>query len=85
MLHGAPVIASDLPGIRSPVQQTGMGEVFPAGNAQAFAEAVLRVLQAHHTYLRPRAEIEHQYHIERTVDAYEQVFRELVMNQRALP
>jgi glycosyltransferase involved in cell wall biosynthesis len=80
MLHGAPVIASDLPGIRSPVQQTGMGEVFPAGNAQAFAEAVIRVLQARQTYLRPRAEIEQHYHIERTVDAYERTFEDLVTN-----
>jgi glycosyltransferase involved in cell wall biosynthesis len=33
MLCGTPSIASDLPGVRQPVEQSGMGEVVPIGDA----------------------------------------------------
>ena len=44
MLRGVPVVASDLPGMRVPVARTGMGRLFPAGNAPALAAAISDVL-----------------------------------------
>jgi glycosyltransferase involved in cell wall biosynthesis len=44
MLCGTPSIASDLPGVRQPVLQTGMGEIVPVGDSRALAEAILRVV-----------------------------------------
>ena len=44
MLRGVPVVASDLPGMRVPVERTGMGQLFPAGDAQALARAISDVL-----------------------------------------
>ena len=44
MACGTPVIASDRPGMRVPVQMTGMGRLFPAMNASALAEALIDVL-----------------------------------------
>jgi len=44
ILCGTPVIASNLPGIRIPVQETGCGLIFPAGDSQALAKAIIRVL-----------------------------------------
>lgn len=41
---GTPVIASNLPGIRIPTQETGCGMTFPAGDTQALADAIIRVL-----------------------------------------
>ncbi len=44
MACGTPVIASDLPGMRVPVQMSGMGRLVPAANAPALAEALIDVL-----------------------------------------
>ncbi|MCX7894790.1 MAG: glycosyltransferase family 4 protein [Thermoanaerobaculum sp.] len=41
---GTPVVASDLPGVREPVQRTGMGLLVPPQDPQALATALLRVL-----------------------------------------
>ncbi len=43
MIHGVPCVASDLPGVRQPVLQTGMGEIAPVGDAEGLAEAMLKV------------------------------------------
>jgi glycosyltransferase involved in cell wall biosynthesis len=40
MMHGVPVVASDLPGVRQPVLMTGLGQVVPVGDAKALADAV---------------------------------------------
>jgi glycosyltransferase involved in cell wall biosynthesis len=44
MACGKPVIASNLPGVRSLVAQTGGGEVVPPGDAGALAEVIERML-----------------------------------------
>lgn len=44
MLCGTPVVASDLPGVRLPVQQSGMGRLFRAGDPASLVEAVSEVL-----------------------------------------
>ena len=44
MACGTPVIASDLSGMRVPVQMTGMGRLFPPADAPALAEALIDVL-----------------------------------------
>lgn len=44
MSQGTPVVASDLPGVRQPVLQTGVGRIVPVRNAVALAEGILSVL-----------------------------------------
>jgi glycosyltransferase involved in cell wall biosynthesis len=44
MTCGTPVISTDLPGVRVPVQKTGMGLVVPPANADALAVALIRIL-----------------------------------------
>ncbi|QQA44844.1 glycosyltransferase family 4 protein [Pelagovum pacificum] len=44
MLRGVPVVASDRPGVRLPVQETGMGELFSSGDVGALVEALVKVL-----------------------------------------
>ena len=79
MLCGAPSIASVLPGVRQPVMMTGMGEVVPIGDSAALAEAILRVLSERSKYVRPRSEIEALFSTERTAELYEQLFKNLLM------
>jgi glycosyltransferase involved in cell wall biosynthesis len=44
MICGAPVVATDLPGVRQPVQSTGMGKIVPIKDSQALAEGIIQVL-----------------------------------------
>jgi glycosyltransferase involved in cell wall biosynthesis len=44
MLCGTPVVATDLPGVRRPVQTTGRGRIVPLRDAAALAGAILEVL-----------------------------------------
>ncbi|MFN8505909.1 glycosyltransferase family 4 protein, partial [Kouleothrix sp.] len=77
MLCGTPSIASALPGVRQPVQQTGMGLVVPIGDSAALAEAIVEVLANRARFVRPRAEIAARFSTERTAAEYEALFNEL--------
>jgi glycosyltransferase involved in cell wall biosynthesis len=50
MQCGTPVIASDRPGMRVPVQMTGMGNLFPPGDVQALAQALIDFLDHPEVY-----------------------------------
>lgn len=78
MLCGTPSIASDLPGVRQPVLQTGMGEIVPVGDSRALAEAILRVVSRRERYVRPREEIARRWSTEQTAAAYEALFEQLL-------
>jgi glycosyltransferase involved in cell wall biosynthesis len=77
MLSGTPCIASNLPGVRQPVMQTGMGLVAPIGNSYALADSLLHLLGDKARYLRPREEIAARFNTERTAAEYEALFAEL--------
>ncbi|MEA3375867.1 MAG: glycosyltransferase family 4 protein [Chloroflexota bacterium] len=78
MLCGTPSIASNLPGVRQPVEQTGMGKVVPIGDSEALAEAIIEVVGSRQEYVRPREEIVSRWSTERTVTAYEELFERLL-------
>lgn len=84
MLAGTPVVASNLPGIREPVLATGMGELVPARDSRAIAEAVIRVTSNRESFSRPREAIERIFGRERAVDFFERLFTALRTGQ-ALP
>ncbi|MBN1953531.1 MAG: glycosyltransferase family 4 protein [Anaerolineae bacterium] len=77
MLCGTPAIASDLPGVRQPVLQTGMGEVVPIGDSAALAEAILKVVGHKERYIRPREEIASRFNSAHTAAQYEALFQRL--------
>lgn len=56
MSAGTPVVASDLPGVRTIVQTTGFGEIAPIGDAAGLAAAIGRALGS--TY-----DVEHARHV----------------------
>ena len=78
MLCGTPSIASNLPGVRQPVTQTGMGKVVPIGDANALADAIIEVLRDRPAYVRPHQEIAGRFSTARTADGYEALFEELL-------
>lgn len=77
MIHGVPCVASDLPGVRQPVLQTGMGEIAPVGDAEELAEAMLKVLDHREHYQRPGEEIAALFSTDQTAAAYEALFEEI--------
>lgn len=78
MLCGTPSIASNLPGVRQPVEQSGMGKVVPIGDSDALAEAIIDVITHREDYVRPREEISERWSTERTAVGYESLFDELI-------
>lgn len=44
MLHGVPVVVSDLPGVRVPVQKTGMGIIVKCKDSSGIARAIQEVV-----------------------------------------
>jgi glycosyltransferase involved in cell wall biosynthesis len=52
MACGTPVVASDRPGMRVPVQMTGMGKLFPQEDPAALAGALIDVLDHPQKYLK---------------------------------
>jgi glycosyltransferase involved in cell wall biosynthesis len=50
MLLGTPVIASDLPGVRVPVQTTGMGLLFPPGDDSRLTGSLSEVINHRQRY-----------------------------------
>lgn len=82
MLCGTPSIASNLPGVRQPVLQTGMGRVVPIGDPNGLAEAIIEVLGHRDAYVRPQQEIAARFSTSRTADGYEALFEELIGTTR---
>jgi glycosyltransferase involved in cell wall biosynthesis len=75
MLSGTPVVMTNIPGGRVPVQVTGMGELAQPGDPQSIGEAILKVLRHRNQYIKPRDDIERAFSFKETVDQYEQHFR----------
>lgn len=81
MLCGTPVVASNLAGVRVPVETTRMGRLVPPRDTTALAEAVVEVIENRQMYVRTRAEIERHFSFARTVRAYEEMFERLIRDR----
>ncbi len=77
MLCGTPVVASDLPGVRAPVQMTGMGRLAPPRDAEALADAIAAVLAEPERYRRGRRHVEAIFSLERALDRFEEMLEVL--------
>lgn len=78
MLNGTPVVSTSLPGVRVPIQATGMGELVPPRDEHALAEAIVQVLSHKEQYLKPRSTIEKIFDFDATMDFYEQLYAEQI-------
>ncbi len=76
MLCGTPVVMTDTPGGRVPVQVTGMGRLARVGDWRSIGENILAVLEEPTRYLKPRAQIRSQFSFDETVGNYERHFHE---------
>jgi glycosyltransferase involved in cell wall biosynthesis len=77
MICGTPVIATDLPGVRCAVQETGMGKIVPPRNPEKLAEAMLDVLDHPLKNTGNLTALRQRYSSETVARQYEALFKEL--------
>lgn len=82
MFLGTPVIASDLPGIRQPVIQTGMGQIFPPGDSKALAEAIVHMLSSPEDYRVGSGTLASHFGSAHVSREYEKLFQRLLSVDR---
>ncbi len=77
MLCGTPVVASDLPGVRTIVSNTNMGRIAKRNNAKDLAKQILEVINNRKNYEIPRSEILKIYSndvlIQQFINEYEEI------------
>jgi glycosyltransferase involved in cell wall biosynthesis len=81
MLRGTPVLATDLPGVRTIVQRTGMGEIVPRGDAHELANALERVLYAAAFERREPDEVTERLELHDTARMYEELFERIAKGE----
>jgi len=83
MLCGTPVVASDLPGVRQPVLQSGMGEIAPVESSRGVAKAMISVLEHPERYQHTRSEIAALWNVKQTAAQYETLFSTVLEQKRS--
>ncbi|HEX4959510.1 MAG TPA: glycosyltransferase family 4 protein [Thermoanaerobaculia bacterium] len=81
MLCGTPVVMTDTPGGRVPVQLTGMGKIVPRDDWKALGEAIVEVLGDRDCFVKPVAEIRRHFSEEETMEGYERLFALYARNE----
>lgn len=74
---GTPVVATDLYGVRTIVQKTGMGIVVKKKDADALARGIIEVLENKEKYIKSREHIRKLYGTDICVSAYENTFYDI--------
>ncbi len=75
MLMGKPIVVSDLPGVRQPVQWHHMGEVVAVGDPKKLGQAILGILQDRERYRIEKEELDRQYSPEAVAKEYIKLFQ----------
>jgi glycosyltransferase involved in cell wall biosynthesis len=82
MMNNVPCVASSLPGVRRPVQMTGMGEVVPIGDSAALSQALITIFTDPAKYRRDPAEIAQPYNPDSVAAEYEKLFERLIAGKK---
>ena len=79
MICGTPVISSDLPGVRKPVETTGMGKIVPAKDHQALAAGIIDIFEGDLPEpIKTSAWIESHYSPASVAKLYEEIYLNLL-------
>jgi len=77
MYCGTPVVAADRPGMRVPIQLTGMGRLVPPRNPKALAEGIVEVVKNKDRFKIDRSKVFELFGMEKTMESYENLFKNL--------
>ena len=75
MICGTPVVASDLPGVRVPVLETGMGEITKKEDSEDLANKIVKVIKNRKDYVKRKLVVKEVFDPEKVVGQYEEVLR----------
>ncbi|HSX09251.1 MAG TPA: glycosyltransferase family 4 protein [Candidatus Saccharimonadales bacterium] len=75
MYCGTPVVATNLPGVRVPIKETGMGEIVPIRDSKALADAIGTVLHNKKKYVQSKEKIHTIFSEEKIVNEYKEFLR----------
>jgi glycosyltransferase involved in cell wall biosynthesis/SAM-dependent methyltransferase len=78
MLCGTPVVASDIPGARVVVHETGFGRLAPPHDPPALAATIVETLHNRAQYLPSRAVVKQIFDPTRSLDQYEQLLNSMM-------
>lgn len=74
MTCSTPAVATDMPGPRQPILQTGMGKLFRLGNPDSLAESLIEVLDAPKSFVKDVPAITKRYSPKTIAGEYEEIF-----------
>ena len=77
MMTGVPAIASDLPGVRTPIRATDFGIVVAPRDPSSIGEALVRLREQPLDRAAGAERARAEYGVAATIEGYEQVFRSL--------
>jgi glycosyltransferase involved in cell wall biosynthesis len=83
LANDTPVIATDLPGVRVPVQKTGSGLIVPPRDAGALAQAIIAILDNPSAYRGQPEVITHASTPEAVAAEYEALFESLLNREKS--
>lgn len=78
MINGVPTVASNLPGVRQPPLMTGMGEVVPIGDADALADALLKIFADPRDYQSDPKFVADMFDPQNNAKGYVKLYKELL-------
>jgi glycosyltransferase involved in cell wall biosynthesis len=78
MLAGTPVVSTDLPGVREPIEITGMGRTVPPADPAALAEGLISVLGNPAGFRQGHDRALSAFGVRQTVAFYEGLFQTLL-------
>lgn len=81
MTCGTPAIGSNIPGVRCPVRETGMGLIVPPRDANALADSIIEILDHPERYAGDPAAVRSQFSTEAVAVKYAAIFQELIASK----
>lgn len=78
MLRGTPVVTTDMPGVRTVVQRTGMGQTVPRRDTHALAIALHQVIYEGRFSVVPPEELVRLLDLQDVVGMYEALFAQVI-------
>jgi glycosyltransferase involved in cell wall biosynthesis/SAM-dependent methyltransferase len=82
MLAGTPVVATDIPGARVVVRETGFGQLAPPCDPEGIGATIVDTLEHADLYAPSRAGVRRVFSTERSLETYEWILRRIIQQRR---